>query len=40
MNATANIFLGQTEAPLLIQPFLKSMTQVIKYFKYFNVSIK
>jgi len=29
MNATANIFLGQTEAPLLIKPFLTKMTQVI-----------
>jgi pyrimidine nucleoside transport protein len=28
MNATANIFLGQTEAPLLIKPFLTKMTQV------------
>lgn len=26
MNAVASIFLGQTEAPLLIKPFLKSMT--------------
>lgn len=27
MNATANIFLGQTEAPLLIKPFLPKMTK-------------
>lgn len=26
MNAAANIFLGQTEAPLIIKPFLSSMT--------------
>jgi CNT family concentrative nucleoside transporter len=26
MNAVASIFLGQTEAPLLIKPFLTSMT--------------
>ena len=29
LNAAANIFLGQTEAPLLIKPFLGIMT---KYF--------
>ena len=27
MNAAANIFLGQTEAPLLIAPFLPTMTK-------------
>jgi len=27
MNAAANIFLGQTEAPLLIQPYLPTMTK-------------
>lgn len=27
MNAAANIFLGQTEAPLLIKPFLPAMTK-------------
>jgi len=27
MNAAANIFLGQTEAPLLIRPFLSTMTR-------------
>ena len=27
LNAAANIFLGQTEAPLLIKPFLKDMTK-------------
>ncbi len=27
INATANIFLGQTEAPLLIKPFLPNMTK-------------
>lgn len=27
MNATANIFLGQTEAPLVVRPYLKSMTR-------------
>ncbi|WP_222850166.1 NupC/NupG family nucleoside CNT transporter [Allosaccharopolyspora coralli] len=27
MNATANIFLGQTEAPLVIRPYLKNMTR-------------
>ena len=27
MNAAANIFLGQTEAPLLIRPFLPTMTK-------------
>lgn len=26
-NAAANIFLGQTEAPLLIKPFLPVMTK-------------
>jgi nucleoside permease NupC len=26
ISATANIFLGQTEAPLLIKPFLPKMT--------------
>ncbi len=27
LNASGNIFLGQTEAPLLIKPFLKTMTR-------------
>ena len=27
MSATANIFLGQVEAPLLIRPYLSSMTK-------------
>lgn len=27
MNASANIFLGQTEAPILIKPFLNEMTR-------------
>ena len=27
LNAAANIFLGQTEAPLLIKPFLPVMTK-------------
>ncbi len=27
LNAAANIFLGQTEAPLMIKPFLKDMTK-------------
>ena len=27
LNASANIFLGQTEAPLLIRPFLPIMTK-------------
>lgn len=27
LNAAANIFLGQTEAPLLIKPFLPIMTK-------------
>ena len=27
VNAAANIFLGQTEAPLLIKPYLAIMTQ-------------
>ena len=27
VNATANIFLGQNEAPLLIKPFLTKMTK-------------
>lgn len=26
MNAAANIFLGQTEAPLLIKPYMPTMT--------------
>ena len=26
MNASANIFLGQSEAPLLIRPYLKVIT--------------
>jgi len=26
MNAAANIFVGQTEAPILIKPFLSKMT--------------
>ena len=26
MNAAANIFLGQTESPLIIKPFLAQMT--------------
>ena len=29
LNAAANIFLGQTEAPLLIKPFLKDMTKYV-----------
>ena len=29
LNAAANIFLGQTEAPLLIKPFLKDMTKSV-----------
>ena len=31
MNAAANIFLGQTEAPLLIAPFLPTMTKWGEY---------
>ena len=31
MNAAANIFLGQTEAPLLIAPFLPTMTKWAEY---------
>ena len=27
LNATANIFLGQTEAPLLVRPYLPNMTR-------------
>lgn len=27
MSATANIFVGQTEAPLMVRPFIKTMTQ-------------
>lgn len=27
MSATANIFVGQTEAPLVVKPFIKGMTQ-------------
>lgn len=27
LNATANIFLGQTEAPLVVRPYLKGMTR-------------
>jgi len=27
LNAAANVFLGQTEAPLLIKPFLGIMTK-------------
>ena len=27
LNAAANVFLGQTEAPLLIWPFLPNMTK-------------
>lgn len=27
MNAAANIFIGQTEAPILIKPFLPEMTR-------------
>ena len=27
LSCTANIFVGQTEAPLMIKPFLKGMTQ-------------
>ena len=27
LNAAANVFLGQTEAPLLIRPFLNDMTK-------------
>ena len=27
VNAAANIFVGQTEAPLVIRPFLKKMTK-------------
>ena len=27
LNAAANIFLGQTEAPLLIKPFMAIMTK-------------
>ncbi len=27
MSATANIFVGQTEAPLVVRPFIKTMTQ-------------
>ena len=36
LNAAANIFLGQTEAPLLIKPFLGIMT---KYFLLINFVI-
>ena len=27
LSATANIFVGQTEAPLVVRPFIKSMTK-------------
>ncbi len=27
LNAAANVFLGQTEAPLLVKPFLPLMTK-------------
>ena len=27
LNAAGNIFLGQTEAPLLIRPFIKDLTK-------------
>ena len=27
MSATANIFVGQTEAPLVVKPYIASMTQ-------------
>ena len=27
LSAAANIFLGQTEAPLIVKPFLNTMTQ-------------
>lgn len=27
MSATANIFVGQTEAPLVVRPFIPTMTQ-------------
>ena len=34
LNAAGNIFLGQTEAPLLIRPFIKDLTKYV-----FQVSI-
>ena len=27
MSAAANIFVGQTEAPLVVRPYIKNMTQ-------------
>ena len=34
LNAAGNIFLGQTEAPLLIRPFIKDLTKYV-----FQVSV-
>ena len=31
LNAAGNVFLGQTEAPLLIRPFLKDMTKYVHF---------
>jgi nucleoside permease NupC len=39
INATANIFLGQTEASLLIKPFLPDMTKS-EIFAVMTVSLK
>ena len=33
LNAAGNVFLGQTEAPLLIRPFLKDMTKYVHFQK-------
>ena len=33
LNAAGNVFLGQTEAPLLIRPFLKDMTKYVHFRK-------
>lgn len=39
LNAAANIFLGQTEAPLLIRPFLPVMTKYVRESMFWSPSL-
>ena len=39
LNAAGNIFLGQTEAPLLIRPFIKDLTRSVFEFYFLSSGI-
>lgn len=36
LNAAANIFIGQTEAPLMIKPYVESMTKFANFISFFS----